>query len=273
MDWSKKSKGVYYYGKDVLAAENLKMFDFLICKYVEETVHQNIQAAYDAGIPFILFYENNPDDLFDCGLDTSKWPDDRNQSLKDILKAVQINGINLAVSAVMIGGQRTKSANGTTVDEDWLAKSTQHLFDRTWDLTKIPNYLYMDKNPFFVYGNSEAIIKLINDRSPISFPSYPMCENGYPTVSKPALPYDNGKGWAFWLFKPVAGNSISTLYNGTKEQLYSALNFTPKVETGEEVTEDTTEETDVTIIESKFSKALTSGITAFCRAYLAEIEE
>ena len=223
MNWENNARVLWHNGKEVLKVEQLEKMDAVISKWNEETTHENIQAAYDYGLPFILFVENDPSDLFDCGLKEANWPNDKNASLAGVL-AVQ----GCAVAAYMISGAKINLNNGNQMPSPtWAALSTENTMVQTKKISGKEVFLYMDGNIFSLFKDDsdlQAVISLVK-KSPTSFPDFFAGSQLFPSEGAfPKLPYDVGQGWAFWLHRSTA-DGILTIYNGTKEQLYEKIGY------------------------------------------------
>jgi len=223
MDWTKKARGLWVDGV-LVTKEQLSDMDYLIAKG-DEFFHRNVQTAYDAGIPCILFYENRPEIWIDAGLNELKWPDSANICLKEIKALVG----SRAIHGVMIDMSRTRAENGTALMASWIIRTGQHLINRVWETMRKPLFMYMNRNPLTVPGISSEDVELIrgflekNDTSTVRLTS---CDNNLlPLAERPLLPYDGGQSWSFWQYASKTTGILFSISSMTVDALHELLGF------------------------------------------------
>jgi len=229
--WESKSRGLFT--KKVITQADLNGRDYLIAKH-GDSFHQNVQTAYDAGKPCLLFYENNPELLVDLGLDVNRWPDDKNQDLQAIINDVMVGGVNgskRAIHGVMIDCSKTITSTGKTLTVQWLTQTGQNLINKVWKYLKLPVYLYMNMTPVHTYKNNlndiETLYSFISANQGISTVDWAtISPAGFPIASeRPILPYDDGQHWMFWFYHVDSAVNIDVLHYFDKTTLYQSLNY------------------------------------------------
>jgi hypothetical protein len=240
--WDTRAKGLFVEDKNgVIAPEQLDGMDFLIAK-TGELFTKQIQSAYDCKprIPFIMFYENDPEPYLEMGLDPRKWPvGDADPQIKYLDRMIgnpkrSIHGIMLSCSKIFHQGTKAFSPA-------WITQHGQHMLNMIWNRYHIPMYLYMDSNPWAVWKDDVDGITMLNNfvKTQISTVTFAIEMAGIvpATGQAPKLPADTAK-WYFWLYS-VGKNCLRFLYNGNKAMLYDELNFvaptTPEVPPTEEI--------------------------------------
>jgi hypothetical protein len=248
-DYTGKARGFWVNGDKLV--DSLVGYDFLIAKYGSQ-FHNNVQKAYDANIPCILFYENNPLQFIQAGLDKSKWLDSANEDLQNIIAAVGAR----AIHGVMIDCSMHIEDNGNLLAVNWLTQTGQHLLDRVWANLKYPKslvrgtYLYMGYKVPLAYTeiDRETINMFILANANISTTYKATSFNGVYPTSDPTLPYNDSSKcpWYFWLYK-VMTNGYDVLYRQNKTQLYEDLGFVASTVVVEDpIVEDPEEEDPIT---------------------------
>jgi hypothetical protein len=227
-----RSKGLF--AKKLVTASQLVGRDYLIAKH-GDSFHANVQTAFDAGVPCLLFYENDPEKLIDCGLNEKNWPDDKNADLQAIIKDVMVGGVQgtrRAIHGIMIDCSKVVQSNGKILTAQWIAQSGNHLMNRVWSLLKIPVYLYMNMNPINQYKDdavsTETLRQFIGRWGGVSTVDWAQVgADGYPVADeRPLLPYDDGQPWKFWFYhvdsnpSTGSGTNIDVLYQWDKVRLY-----------------------------------------------------
>lgn len=237
--WEAKARGLYT--KNLISKSALSGKDFLIAKH-GDTFHQNVQTAYDVGIPCMLFYENNPELLGDYNLGEQYWPDDKNIDLQNVINDVMVGGLNgakRAVHAIMIDCSKTVSSTGKTFTAQWLTQTGQNLINKVWKYLRLPVYLYMNMSPVYTYKNNlndiETLYSFIARNDGVSTVDWATITSaGYPIDSeKPVLPYDDGQHWQFWFYHVDSSVNIDILHYFDKTALYSEWNYSPSTNSGD----------------------------------------
>jgi len=259
MQYSDCAKGLFVdpTSKTITASE-LSGYDFLIAKAVvgEDKLAgftDAVQAAYDAGVPCVLFFENN-NELYSSGLgyNEDRFPTvDVDKQIAAIRGQIYAGTAKRAVHAVMMDNSKTALVwePGKSQTDVWIGKFGQWMLSMIWKAFKLPNYLYMNKNAVTAWPDSQQIVSLI-EANGLSAPSWATTENGIPADGqKPSLSYwrSTEPAWHFWFYAyNLVDGALSVLYNGSKETLYQELNFTTS--TDPEIPDEPDEpETPVTV--------------------------
>lgn len=215
-----KAKGLWVDG-DKLAG-SLVGYDFLIAKHGAQ-FHNNVQKAYDAKIPCLLFYENDPTKIVLWGMNENNWANDPN--IIDVINDIG----SRAIHGVIVDCSKNKEANGNTLAVQWITRPAQNLISKVYKAKKKPMFVYMGYRVPEAYSDAdkEYIVSFIKaNEGSSTFYSSTSVVDGYPT-DKPKLAYDDSGSapcW-FWLFRAVSGG-IEVVYRYDKAQLYSDLSFT-----------------------------------------------
>jgi hypothetical protein len=241
--WQLKAKGLFT--KELITAEKLAGKDFLVSKH-GDSFHTNVQTAYDAGIPTLLFYEADPEPMINSGLDPDGWSDAGMPDLQNIINDVMVDGlggVKRAVHGVMIDCSKfsyvATQGNGEKktiyITAPWISEYGSELLMRTSKRLGLPVYLYMNMNAVTYYksiGDSvsvETLYRFIASWQGVSTVDWAGVDTaGYPLdTEKPVLPYDDGQPWLFWFYHLNADGMIDVLHQYGKEYLYGEdeLNF------------------------------------------------
>jgi hypothetical protein len=223
MGYENNALGLWVNGDTLVTAEQLSGRNFLIAKY-GTYFHKNVQAAYDVKIPCLLFYEGNPELLFESGYNNAEWDDAINVDLQNILEAIG----SRVVHGVVIDC-KVKDSLEKLIEANWVAGYTKRLLTRSNEILGIPSFHYMAPGvPGMYSGNDKEIInQFIIGCKTISTWSATTSIDGFPADgTKPALPYDDSTlcPWAFWLFAANSGK-FDVLYNGDVAALYAKLKY------------------------------------------------
>lgn len=224
--WSGNARGWYVEEKHgVVDPFDLYEYDFLVSKNWSG-FDKNVQAAYDAGKPILLFYANDPELYVDMNL--GSWPEpDNDPQIKELDRMLKMaSGAMRKVHGIILDCSKVRMSNGKNLTATWIAEHGKHMVDMIWQRYKLPIWMYMNADPLAVWPDSQEIIGWI-DSIGVSTVSKVDEAGGFPADgTKPTLPYHGENGWGFWLYS-VAGD-WKFLYNGDAASLYKMLNFTPK---------------------------------------------
>jgi hypothetical protein len=224
--YSNKPKGIWVDGGDEISVADLAGKDFLIAK-VGTKFHANVQNAYDAKIPLIMFYQFRPEIWEGSVLNVNAWPADQNICINEIRNWVMSGGSKRAIHGLMLDCSEPNPRNKT--DVFWLTMPAKKFIDDLWAEFKMPNYLYMNRNPLTLYTSQtgkDTLYQFVASQDGMSTPTWVNVDvNNIPLDgTKPLMDYNNTKTW-FWLYK-VAGARLLALYmQGDKATLYDDLGF------------------------------------------------
>lgn len=232
--WSSRAIGLWHDSKDPLSATSLQGMDFLLAKIGANFVQGHCNLAYNAKIPFGLFFEADPELYGLCPIgDFNRWPDITGDPTIKMLDSYIMSGtMKRAIHFIVIDCSKTINSYGKTITPMWIVKTGERLISLIWQKYKLPVYLYMNQNPVVSAATDpagkEALNLFLNSNgdglSVFSKPAIGV--DGYPADgTRPVLAYDGGKPWGFWLYNPVTVG-IKTLYNKDKTGLYADLNYT-----------------------------------------------
>lgn len=225
-DWKTYARGIHLKPND--AAQNLIDYDYVVAEIGEQFTN-NIQAAYNAHKPIILFAPSGLcKAVVDQGPDIVDWKIGNQPVIPLLDKYVYSNGVKRAIHGIMLDCSATVDADGHKLNTWWVTKYSDWLLKKVYERYKLPVYLCMNSTPAkeATVDGKQMIINLLREWGVCSVsPSYTV--NGYPVaLAKPTLPVDDpGIKWYTWLYH-TGGKPWLWLYNGNADALYTALNFT-----------------------------------------------
>lgn len=227
MAYNTRARGIWVDGDDEITATELASYDFLIAK-VGSKFHGNVQSAYDAKIPLIMFYQFRPEIWLGSTLNEASWPADQNVCLTECRSWIMSGGTKRAIHGLMIDCSDPMPQNQT--DAVWLTKPAKKFFDDLWNEFRMQSFLYLNRNPITLLGKTQTgkdtLYGFVASQDGISTTTFvPVDMAGLPVESsKPIMDYNNTKTW-FWLYR-LSGKRILSLYmQGPKAALYSELGF------------------------------------------------
>jgi len=252
--WTNNARGVYIRAEDI-ELPNLSNYDFV---FADPSIHftDDVQAAYEAKKPILLFFQNDPELYRDMNLGSWPEPDDDPQiKVIDSMLRMQ-SGAMRKVHGIVLNCSKVRMSDGDNLTDVWIAEHGKHMVEIIWKRYHLPVWMYMDGNPLRAWPNSQSIINWIEGIG-VSVVSIVQEKDGYPADgTKPTLPYHGSKGWGFWLYS--VDNDWKWLYNGDVKTLYEMLAFEAEEqeepEEPEEPGEEPTEEPSDTVGLSKFEK-------------------
>lgn len=224
--YSTRAKGLWVDANDEVTVADLAAYDFLIAK-VGPKFHANVQHAYDAKKPLIMFYVFRPEIWAGTSLAYSKWPADQNVCLNECRQWIMSGSSQRAIHGIMVDGSEFANKQ----DVFWLTMPLRNFMEVLWNEFKLPNYLFMNRVPITTFSGSqagkEALYGLANDMDGISTTTWASVDvNNIPLDSaKPVMDYNNSKTW-FWLYKIMGNRILCNYLMGNKAQLYSDLSYT-----------------------------------------------
>ncbi len=240
--YSGRAKGLHAEVGEEVTPTMLKGWDFLVIKIpergqpVSEMVTKNIQNAYDAGVPCLFMFFNDPQGYGypDMG-GITKWPKFGDDPIMAVLRRYLYSGsTKRKVHGIIIDSSADK------LDTSWTADHGAHIINMCHDNFGLPVFMYMNITP---YRNckTQADVEILHTYAReygLSMPSRAdVLENGIPADSE--SPKSNYDGWMlqFWLYYSM-DKPWRWLYHYDKATLYSKLGFTstttPPVEPPEE---------------------------------------
>jgi hypothetical protein len=222
-----RAKGIWVDGNDEITAAELADYDFLIAK-VGDKFHANVQNAYDADIPLIMFYQFRPEIWLGSVLSETAWPADQNLCLTECRQWIMSGGTKRAIHGVMIDCSEPMPQNQT--DAVWLTRPAKKFIGDLYAEFRLPNYLYLNRNPINLFGKTQTgkdtLFGFVASQDGMSTNTFvSVTSAGLPIdTAKPMTDYNNTKTW-FWLYR-IFGKRILSLYlQGTKQALYADLGF------------------------------------------------
>jgi hypothetical protein len=221
-----RARGLWVDGGDEVTPTDLVGQDYLIAK-VGTKFHANVQKAYDAGIPLIMFYQFRPEIWEGSTLSEASWPADQNVCLTECRQWIMSGVAKRAIHGIIVDCSEPNPRNKT--DVGWLTRPSKLFLSQLWNEFKLPTYLYMNQNPLGYYTTQtgkDTLYGFVASQDGMSTSTFVATNaGGLPLdTTKPLMSYNNTKVW-FWLYK-ILGSRIATLYmQGTKTALYSDLNF------------------------------------------------
>ncbi len=233
--WSDKARLLYVDGEQLTTVDELSQYDGLIAK-IGSKFTANVQVAYDASKPIILFVENkifkNPH--VDFGINENVWLDENHEILIidpeiGLDRYIYTNGIKRKIHGIMLDCSGTYTSDTKEpLTSTWIVKRAKWMLNMIYKRYKLPVYMYMNSDPvnMFTGVKREEIYSLIIEFGVSTVSKALLLENGYPSDSdRPKLPYDDTSKvrWYFWLYNFT--NGWKFLYNGTKEYLYDELGY------------------------------------------------
>lgn len=230
--YASRAKGIWVEGNDEVTVAELANYDFLVAK-VGAKFHNNVQHAYDAGKPLIMWYQFRTDIWEGTPLNPSAWPADKNICIQECRSWIMSGMSKRAIHGIVIDA--SEPANRT--DVFWMTMPTKKFMEDMWTEFKLPLYLYLNRNPLNYFPTStgkESLYNLVKDMDGSS--TITVVNTGTDSLpldgTKPIMDYNQTKVW-FWLYK-VVGSRLLTLYlQGDKAQLYSDLDFVPANDPGD----------------------------------------
>lgn len=232
------ARALYIEGK-IAAKDTLKKFDVLIAKN-DKFIHDNVQVAYDAGVPCIVFYPIKVDPYINCGYNVDSFPKpDKDWNIKELDNLIYYNGDvkagkKRAIHGIMFDCSQVRQDNGNKLTAGWLSTVCIYIADMAksrYSKSNIYICLYQDSNPMkeipVTQSDKETIglvsewgdFATVNQVTVNPLTDYPLL------VVKPKLPWDNGKTkWIAWLYS--IGTNWKFMFNGTKDAIYKKLSFT-----------------------------------------------
>ena len=221
--WSDNALGLFSQSYVYPAA--LADYDFLIAE-IGESFTANVQSAYDAKIPCILFAPNKVLKWHvDFGLNNPNWPTAEQEPLiKDLDRYIMMGDVKREIHGIMLDCEYVTDEFKSPLTVNWWYERAKWMLDMIWNRYRLPIYLYMNKDPVTEYNvqpDIELVYKLCADYgvSVVDFVA-----EGFPSNSRqPWRPYVGPDyPWYFWLYAWTPGRFI---YNGTVEELYAALEY------------------------------------------------
>lgn len=231
MDWTKNAKGIYLDdGQAVADFGKLANQDFLIARTGEKFT-ANVQAAYDACVPCIMFVGSEITRwIIDHGVEMDGWPKIENTPVgKEVQRYLYAGTARRAVHGIMIDASAVSDDEKGKLTATWITRWQKYVIDQIYRLHRLPVYLYMNKSPIKAHKDTDgeqAIIQMLREYG-VSTVNFVSTINGYPSGElQPDLPYNGGRDWTwhFWLY---SSSPMSFLYNGSAEALYDELGYTP----------------------------------------------
>jgi hypothetical protein len=227
--YSTRARGIWVDGGDEIQPAELVGYDYLIAK-VGTKFHNNVQHAYEANIPLIMFYQFRPEIWEGSTLNYSSWPADQNLCISECRSWIMSGGSKRAIHGLMLDCSEPNPRNKT--DVFWLTMPSKKFIDDLWAEFKMPNYLYFNRNPLVLYGGTQTgkdtLYGFVASQDGMSTPTWVnvTAENIPADGTKPLMDYNNSKTW-FWLYKVAGARLLSVYLQGTKSGLYNELGFVP----------------------------------------------
>lgn len=221
-----RAKGLWVDGTDEVTPADLVGYDYLIAK-VGTKFHTNVQRAFDAKIPLIMFYQFRPEIWLGSVMSETAWPADQNICLTECRQWIMSGASKRAIHGIMVDCSEPMPQNKT--DVGWLTRPSKLFISQLWNEFKLPTYLYMNQNPLGYYttqNGKDTLYGFVASQDGMSTPTFVATNaTGLPLDNtKPLMSYNNTKVW-FWLYK-LMGSRIASIYmQGTKTALYNDLNF------------------------------------------------
>jgi len=225
--WSKSAVGLYTY--DTLTQDDIEGYDFIISE-TGDCFTDNVQTAYDAEIPCILFESHVILKWHvDFGINKDNWPTpDQEQLIRLLDTYIMMGDVKRAVHGIMLNCQYVTDEQGNPLTVTWWVERCRHMLNMIYARYQLPIYLYMNKDPINTYNTGEAkesVFKLCKDFgvSVVDFASALTVDEFPLDTDNPWQPFVGADyPWYFWLFD---NSPLRFLYNGTQEQLYAALDY------------------------------------------------
>ena len=227
MTWTDNALGLFT--QDLVSPLDLDGYDFLIAE-INDTFTDNVQSAYDAEKPCILFANHHitTDDV-NYGMNPDLWNQhiESHPLIKDLDKYIYSGDVKRVIHGVMINCQYVTDENKEPLTVTWWTERNRWLLNTIYARYELPIYMYLNKDPVIEYKDEiESVYKLCKDFgvSVVDF-VHIFDENEYPVAAKqPWGPYEGPEyPWYFWLY--TYEPTLRLLYNGTPEELYTALNY------------------------------------------------
>jgi hypothetical protein len=231
--WNTRSRGLWHdSSKGIVAPQSLVGKDFLISKIGSNFNTGDCNVAYNAKIPFGLFFEADPALYVNYPLnDTSKFPQpDPTLKMLDSYIYMGDGVTKRAIHFIVIDCSKTTDAFGNTFTTMWIVTVGKYLIEAMKKKYKLPVYLYMNKNPFAAakdeIGQQALAIFCTNYGDGLStYTKVAVGSDGFPADgTKVVLPYDSGKPWGFWLYNPLTEGMV-TINSKDKAGFYSSINY------------------------------------------------
>ena len=226
MAYNTRARGIWVDGDDAITSTELAPYDFLIAK-VGDKFHANVQAAFNAKIPLIMWYEFRPEIWLGSSLNEASWPADRNVCLTECRQWIMSGAVKRAIHGIIVDCSEPMPQNKT--DAGWLTRPAKLFLSQLWSEFKIPDYLYLNRNPLTYYptqNGKDTLYGFVKSQDGMSTVTYvPVDMAGIPVeTAKPIMDYNNTKTW-FWLYRLLGKRNLALYLPGTKADLYSALGF------------------------------------------------